>query len=145
MKISDLTLPEDRVNIRQRILQLKGHQFERWISDTEQFFQGSVDLESVFARLRHSSRHLRWAILAGYGAFAMFIVGTALALTGLTVGESVSRTDGYAVRGHAPWCALNETAKVMACRYYSEKHCTTSAALSGDVNFADSFCVPRPE
>jgi hypothetical protein len=65
--------------------QLAKDQFERWLDDIEKFAKNETDHTAIFENINRSiSRFGRLAALFGYGAFLCLVVGSIVAIYGLT-------------------------------------------------------------
>lgn len=59
--------------------------------------------------------------------------------------ELRSKNAGWTVENRAPWCAVDDARKILACRYFSEKHCGIGAIMDEVRGPVGPLCVPRPK
>lgn len=58
---------------------------------------------------------------------------------------SIRERGGWEVENSAPWCAVDQAHKTLACRYFSEKHCEVGAIIDDIRGPVGPLCVPRPK
>lgn len=120
------------------------HDFLTWLSDSDQFFANSIEIEELYARLNGRNKKLgKLPVIAGYVAFGCLIFGGTLSAGHFLTSSIHPKLGLYDVLGTAPWCVLDETTKALYCDYYSERHCYRSGPVSADDTA--EFCVRRTE
>ena len=61
--------------------------FLKWVQETGRFFHNEIDYEDLYAALNFASRHTgKASIVAGYFAFACFILGGVIGIGGFLLG-----------------------------------------------------------